>query len=139
MYRLIHEKPFKRSVPSIPKGTRSGLTNYTTYLSKAYWIDTTRCYLNGQLNCDLLFELFGAYSGKSASEVRRDMINYAKTMKDDVMNSCHIGMRLKGFRSLNDWIDIMERESTPGDEFCLYLLGKTYFRHLFVMTGENVW
>ena len=139
MYRLIHEKPFKRSVPSIPKGTRSGLTNYTTYLSKAYWIDTTRCYLNGRLNCDLLFELFGAYSGKPAIEVRRDMINYAKTMKDDVINSCHIGMRLKGYRSLEAWIDIMERESTPGDEFCLYLLGKTYFRHVFVMTGENVW
>ena len=139
MYRLIHEKPFKRSVPSIPKGTRSGLTNYTTYLSKAYWIDTTRCYLNGRLNCDLLFELFGAYSGKSASEVRRDMINYTKTMKDDVINSCHTGMRLKGYKSLEAWIDIMERESTPGDEFCLYLLGKTYFRHVFVMTGENVW
>ena len=139
MYRLIHEKPFKRSVPSIPKGTRSGLNNYTTYLSKAYWIDTTRCHLNGRLNCDQLFELFGAYSGKSASEVRRDMINYAKTMREDVINSCHIGMRLKGYRSLSDWIDIMERESTPGDEFCLYLLGKTYFRHVFVMTGENTW
>ena len=139
MYRLIHETPFKRSVPSIPKGTRSGLTNYTTYLSKAYWIDTTRCYLNGRLNCDQLFELFGAYSGKSASEVQRDMINYAKTMKEDVINSCHIGMRLKGYRSLNDWIDIMEQETTPGDEFCLYLLGKTYFRHVFVMIGENAW
>ena len=139
MYRLIHEKPFKRSVPSIPKGTRSGLTNYTTYLSKVYWIDTTRCYLNGRLNCDQLFELFGAYSGKSAIEVRRDMINYAKTMKEDVINSCHTGMRLKGYRCLSDWIDIMERESTPGDEFCLYLLGKTYFRHVFVMTGENTW
>ena len=139
MYHLIHEKPFKRSVPSIPKGTRSGLTNYTTYLSKVYWIDTTRCYLNGRLNCDQLFELFGAYSGKSAIEVRRDMINYAKTMKEDVINSCHTGMRLKGYRCLSDWIDIMERESTPGDEFCLYLLGKTYFRHVFVMTGENTW
>ena len=78
MYHLIHEKPFKRTVPSIPKGTRSGLTNFTTYLSKKYWIDKTRCYLNGRLNCDQLFELFRAYSGKPASEVRQDMINYAK-------------------------------------------------------------
>ena len=60
-------------------------------------------------------------------------------MKYDVITSCHTGMRLKGYKSLNDWIDIMERETTPGDEFCLYLLGKTYFRHVFVMTDENVW
>ena len=33
----------------------------------------------------------------------------------------------------------MEKPSSPGDEFVLYILGKMYYRHIIVMTGQNIW
>ena len=60
-------------------------------------------------------------------------------MRTDVVNSCHTAMRLKGFRDVESWLYLMEDKNTPGDEFVLYLLGKMYYRHVVVMTGQNLW
>ena len=53
--------------------------------------------------------------------------------------SCHTAMHLKGFTNLDEWIDHVEKPSSPGDEFVLYILGKMYYRHVIVMTGQNIW
>ena len=139
LYRLIHEKPFQRNVSSIPVMTPSGLSKFTTYLNNHYWIDTTRCYLNGKVNNNMIFELFANYSQNDARAVRRDLVEYSRTMRMDVGTSCHTAMRLKGFTNLDEWINHVEKPDSPGDEFVLYILGKMYYRHVIVMTGQNIW
>ena len=87
----------------------------------------------------MIFELFANYSQNDARAVRRDLVEYSRTMRMDVGTSCHTAMRLKGFTNLDEWINHVEKPDSPGDEFVLYILGKMYYRHVIVMTGQNIW
>ena len=72
-----------------------------------------------------MFEIFGAYSGKPAGEVRSDMIRYVTDNKPYVSKLAANYFRVKR-QHLEMWIVIMMREKTVGDEVALFLLCKLY-------------
>ena len=71
-----------------------------------------------------MFEIFGAYSGKPASEVRSDMIHYVNENKEYVTKLAVNYFREKR-QHLQMWLVIMMREKNAGDELALFLLCKT--------------
>ena len=139
MFRIIHEKPFSNCVVSILEV--SALTqqefNLTSH-AKDYNLDLSRTYKNGILNGNLLFELFGEFSSEPSDKVRRCMINSVKNDVDEFNSCCRTALQLKGV-SGERWIQTMENTNTAGDELCLFLLGRIYFRHSTVLTKYSMW
>ena len=41
--------------------------------------------------------------------------------------------------TLPDWIEKMQKETTPGDDMCLYLLARTYNKHVYVHNKLFYW
>ena len=139
MFRIIHEKPFSNCVMSILEVSAMTLQDFSlTSHAQNFYVDLSRTYKNGMLNGNMLFELFGEFSSEPSDKVRRCMIN---SVKNDVMEfntCCRTALQLKGL-SGEQWIHNMENTSTAGDELCLFLLGRIYFRHSTVLTKYNMW
>ena len=139
MFRIIHEKPFSNCVVSILEV--SALTvqafNLTSH-AKDFNLDLSRTYKNGMLNGNMIFELFGEFSNEPSDKVRRCMINSVKNDVNEFNSCCRTALQLKGV-SGDQWIHNMENNNTAGDELCLFLLGRIYFRHSTVLTKYSMW
>ena len=42
-------------------------------------------------------------------------------------------------QTLSDWIENMRKETTPGDDMCLYLLARMYNKHVYVHNKLFYW
>ena len=85
-----------------------------------------------------MFEVFSEYSGKTASEIRSDMIHYVTDNKQYVLelaDSYFVAKR----QHLNMWIVIMNREKNAGDELALFLLCKLHNRHAVIYNRAKAW
>ena len=139
MYRILHEKPFNNCVISLLESSALTEAEYRrTAHNQNYQLELSRSYLNGVRNPNLLFELFGSYSDEPATKVRECMINSVRNDMSDFKVCCKMALQLKGM-SAENWITQMEQQTTPGDELCLYLLGRLYYRHSIVVNKFNVW
>ena len=139
MYRIIHEKPFNNSVISLLES--SAITEsefkHSSY-GKDYQLELSRTYINGMRNPDLVFELFGHFSLEPAHKVRTSMLNSVKSNMTEFKQCCKMALQLKSVTA-EEWIKVMESPETPGDELCLYLLGRLYYRHSLVVNKYNIW
>ena len=66
------------------------------------------------------------------------MINSVKNDVNEFNSCCRTALQLKGV-SGDQWIHNMENNNTAGDELCLFLLGRIYFRHSTVLTKYSMW
>ena len=62
--------------------------------SKYFWIDTRNCKCERKMNKHCIFELFGAISQESATDVRESMIEHIKL---DPLYYKHVGHVILGF------------------------------------------
>ena len=85
-----------------------------------------------------MFEIFSAYSGKTASEVRSDMIRYVTENKPYV-SKLAVNYFLAKRQHLKMWIVIMIREKNAGDELALFLLCKLHNRHAVIYNQARAW
>ena len=139
IYRIVHDKPFRRDVPLIPPGARSGIGTFSnSYLAKDHWPDSSRCHQNGKLNPNHVFEVFGEIVNKDAITIRKEMIEFVDNMRVDFKDSCGTTLTMKG-TDVNRWIERMKNNDEPGDEICIYLLGRMSFLHTVVLTGDGCW
>ena len=139
MFRIIHKKPFSNCVVSILEVSAMTQQEFNlTSHAKNFYVDLSRTYKNGMLNGNMLFELFGEFSSEPSDKVRRCMINSVKNDVTEFNTCCRTALQLKGL-SGEQWIQNMEKTSTAGDELCLFLLGRIYFRHSTVLTKYSMW
>ena len=66
------------------------------------------------------------------------MINSVKNDVEEFKTCCKTALQLKGI-SGERWIQNMENPNTAGDELCLFILGRIYFRHSVVITKYSIW
>ena len=108
-------------------------------LSDEYWIDTSYCYtpLNRRNN-DCLFDMFGRYSGESAVDVRKDLLDSIFEERDFFQQ---VGCKFfkEHLTNLDDWVADMRDVNSPCDELVLYSLARRYNRHVIVHTTEGHW
>ena len=80
------------------------------------------------LNPNLLFSIFGRYSGDEPRVVRALMIKWIKENRQAFDKATFIGMIGKDIE-FDIWLLNMESPRTIGDEFALYALCKLFNRH----------
>ena len=139
MFRIIHEKPFNNAIVSVLESSTMTISEFnTTEHSKDFYVDDSRTYINGERNPNLIFEQFGAFSAETANTARSCMINSIENDMHEFKTSCKMALQLKQI-SREEWLDRMKLQDTPGDELCLFVLGRLYFCHSAVVNKYNVW
>ena len=85
-----------------------------------------------------MFEIFGDYSNESASSVRDNLMGWIYDNYRSVEQWTHVILKHKDM-TLSGWIESMCKDSTPGDDLCLYLLARMYNKHVYVHNKMFYW
>ena len=133
---------YRKCIPYILPGSGLPRAQFATKDDHTRWqIDTSltsrgkRC---KTLNPNLLFSIFGRYSGDEPRVVRALMIKWIKENRQAFDKVTFIGMIGKDIE-FDTWLLNMESPQTISDEFALYALCKLFNRHACVLTQGNTW
>ena len=133
---------YRKCIPYISSGSGISRAEYETRDDYSTWqIDTSLTFRGKRcktLNPDMLFSIFGRYSGDEPKVVRALMIKWIKDYHEAFDKATFIGMIGKNLE-LDSWLLNMESTRTVGDEFALYALCKLFNRHARVITRGNTW
>ena len=75
--------------------------------------------------------MFGDFTNKTAGAVRDKLMGWIYDNYRDVEPWTHLMLSDKKI-TLPGWIDRMKKDTTPGDNMCLYLLTGMYNKHVYV-------
>ena len=108
-------------------------------LRPGHWVDTRR--FLSKTKCELangLFEVFGDFSNEPANLVRDNLIGWIYDNFRDVGRWTKLMLKEKE-QTLSEWIEHTRKETTPGDDMCLYLLARMYNKHVYVHNKLFYW
>ena len=133
---------YRKCIPYISIGSGISRAEYETRDEYSRWqIDTSLTFRGKRcktVNPDMLFSIFGRYSGDEPKVVRALMIKWIKDNHAAFDKATFIGMIGKDLE-LDSWLINMESTRTVGDEFALYALCRLFNRHARVITRGNTW
>ena len=133
---------YRKCIPFISAGSGITRAEFETRDDHSRWQINTSLTFRGKrcktLNPDMLFSIFGRYSGDEPKVVRALMIKWIKDNQEAFDKATFIGMIGKDL-DLDNWLINMESTHTVGDEFALYALCKLFTRHARVITRGNTW
>ena len=133
---------YRKCIPYISIGSGVSHAEYETRDEYSRWqIDTSLTFRGKKcktVNPDMLFIIFGRYSGDEPRVVRASMIKWIKENYAAFDKATFIGMIGKDIE-LDSWLRNMESTRTVGDEFALYALCRLFNRHARVITRGNTW
>ena len=83
LFNLLHTEV---SFPTKGKKTAVKLKDFDEhYLNENYWLDTQNCKHGRKINRQQIFELFSAYSGEVATDVREGMLVKIRLERDFIV------------------------------------------------------
>ena len=132
-------EPLLRWIHTEHKYVKSEVLTLQDKYAGKYSIDTTRCInKHGRTITNGLFDIFGKFSKKNATETRKAMIDWIKTNIPEVKRYTSIAFK-RAYMTVEDWLVTMTLNSVPGDELAIYCLSKMYLRHVVVYTKKYYW
>ena len=133
---------YRKCIPYISPGSGLSCAQFATRDDHTRWQINTSLTFRGKrcktLNPNLLFSIFGRYSGDESRVVRALMIKWIKENRQAFDKVTFIGMIGKDIE-FDTWLLNMESPRTIGDKFALYALCKLFNRHTRVLTQGNTW
>ena len=111
-----------------------GMVQYICQMSKV----TVKEFNNMDVSKHCIFELFGAISQESAVDVRCKMV---ERIRLDPLYYKRIGHVILGFKNLvlNEWSDVMAKQTTSADKLTIFALSKIYQRHTVIFNASKPW
>ena len=131
--------PYRGMVQYISTNSKLSIKAFNSMdVSKQFWIDTRNCRRERKINKQCVFELFGAISQETASEVRANLVERVRL---DPLYYKRVGHVIMGFQkcTLSDWCNAMENTSTSADELAIFALSKIYQRHTVIFNASKPW
>ena len=125
-------------------GIKDGMTCLefeASSLSEYYMLDLSYCHRGKRLNPNMLYEIFGGYSGQDSSTVRRLMLNEAKCSKSNLVyykRARFICLQMKN-TTFNDCLQQQTQSTTRGDEISVYILCHLFMCHAMIHTKNKAW
>ena len=108
-------------------------------LRPGYWVDTRRFISKTKRElANGMFEIFGDFTNESASSVRDNLVGWIYDNYRSVERWTHVILQHKDM-TLSGWIESIRKDSTPGDDMCLYLLARMYNKHVYVHNKMFYW
>ena len=142
LFGSLQTYEYRKCIPYISPGSGIPCAQFATRDDHNRWQIETSLTFKGKycktLNPDLLFSIFGRYSGDEPHGVRALMIKWINDNRQAFDKVTFIGMIGKDVE-FDTWLINMESPQTIGDEFALYALCKLFNRHAHVLTMGNTW
>ena len=108
-------------------------------LRPGHWVDTRRFLSKTKRKlANGLFEVFGDFSNEPANLVQDNLMGWIYDNFRDVGRWTRLMLKEKDL-TLSGWIENMWKETTPGDDMCLYLLAHMYNKHVYVHNKLFYW
>ena len=119
---------------------KSELAALKKMMSGKLWIDNRKFVSRqNQSMTSGIFNLFGQTVGKSASDVRIEACNFLLNVENkEVQEKFRQSFKIAK-KSYSAWISNFNDDTTPCNEFSLYLLCCTYKRHVVVVLSSRLW
>ena len=137
LWKAIHPFMYRGIVPYIGKNTAVKIKDFDQhYLNENYWLDTRNCKHGRKINRQQIFELFSAYSGELASDVREGMLVKIRLENDFYHIAGHV---ILGTSTIDAWMKKMSKLEVPADELAIFALSKFYSRHTMIYTSVRPW
>ena len=131
--------PYRGMVQYISTNSKLSVKEFNNMdVSKHFWIDTRNCRRERKINKQCIFELFGAISHETASEVRANLV---ERIRLDPLYYKRVGHVIMGFQNctLNEWCNAMDKPTTGADELAIFALSKIYQRHTVIFNSSKPW
>ena len=137
LWKTIDPFAYRGIVPYIGKNTAVKLKDFEQHdLNERYWLDTRNCKQGKKINRQQIFELFSAYSGELASDVREGMLVKIMLEKNFYRVARHV---ILGKSTIDTWMKKMSKMEVPGDELAIFALSRFYSRHTIIYTSIRPW
>ena len=137
LWQAIQPHTYRGIVPYIGKKSLVKLKDFDEhYLNENYWLDTRNCKRGRKINRQQIFELFSAYSGEAAADVREGMIVKIRLERDYYRRVGHV---IFGTSNIDAWMKKMSNLNVPADELAIFALSRFYNRHTMIYTSVRPW
>ena len=137
LWQAIQPLTYRGIVPHIGKKTAVKLKDFDEhYLNENYWLDTRNCKHGRKVNRQQIFELFSAYSGEAATDVREGMLVKIRLDRDFYRRAGHV---IFGTSNIDAWMKRMSNLTVPADELAIFVLSHLYNRHTMIYTSVRPW
>ena len=108
-------------------------------LRPGHWEDTRRFLSKTKRElANGMFEIFGDFTNESVGTVQDNLMGWIYDNYRDVEKQTHLMLADKGVTLLG-WIENMHKDTTPGDDMCLYLLAWMYNKHIYIHNKLFYW
>ena len=105
LWQAIQPHTYRGIVPYIGKQTAVRPKDFDEhYLNENYWLDTRNCKRGRKINRQQIFELFSAYSGEAATDVREGMLVKIRLERDFYRRAGHV---IFGTSNIDAWMKKM--------------------------------
>ena len=137
LWNTIHPFAYRGIVPYIGKNTGVKPKDFEQHdLHEKYWLDTRNCKQGKKINRQQIFELFSAYSGELASDVREGMLVKIRLENNFYRIAGHV---IHGKSTIDTWMKKMSKMEVPADELAIFALSRFYSRHTIIYTSVRPW
>ena len=108
-------------------------------LLEEQWVDTSKTLTpEGDIKGDSVYDIFGRMYKMPGSDVKWDVIDWMCDNRRELAANFSIPFKQQDL-NITTWMQRVEKDSSPVDEFTLYCLGRMYNKHVIVLTHHEPW
>ena len=106
---------------------------------KDQWVDTSKTLTpEGDIKADSVYDIFGRMYKMPVSDVNWDVIDWMCDNRRELAANFSIPFKQQDL-NITTWMQRVEKDQSPVDEFTLYCLGRMYNKHVVVLTHYEPW
>ena len=142
VFNLVQEERFTKVLcglsPKIATAIEQCKSKYATYLQNQ-WVDTSKTLTpEGDIKYNSVYDIFGRMYKMPGSDVKWDVVDWMCDNRRELAMNFSIPFRQQDL-NITTWMQKVEKDFTPVDEFALYCIGRTYNKHIIVLTAHEPW
>ena len=142
MFNLVKEERFTKVLCSISPWIATTLeqckSKYSSYLENQ-WIDTSKTLTPlGDIKGNSVYDIFGRMYKMPGSDVKWDVIDWMCDNWRELAANFSIPFRQQDL-NITSWMQRVEKDLSPVDEFVLYCIGRMSNKHIIVLTSQEPW
>ena len=138
----LNPHPFRKYVNYLGKEDGMSHSDFeSSSLSEYYELDLSMCHIGKRLNANMLYEIFGSYSGQDGKTVRMLMLDEVTKNPGNLgYYECagFICLTMKNL-TLEEWLEQQVKSTVRGDEMSVYVLSHLFMRHTMIHTKNRAW
>ena len=130
---------YKQMAPFINERDAISLDTFkTTKLAECFVIDTSRAFVNGHANPNHIYELFGDFTGYTATQVRLLLLKHIARDPDFHLRWGTVCLEMRNI-SFEWWLNRVADYRMYCDELGILSLSHMYRHHTLVVTINKMW